>query len=144
VNARAAVAVLSLALVAPALAREDPAAPPQATGTPAATVLQAPSADAARAGHYYLQGVMETGSELRLSADGRFEWYFTYGALDLAARGRWRHQGADVVLEVEEFLAPPGYEAMKFDRLPLRADGTDLVPAWPWDDGAERGRYTRE
>jgi hypothetical protein len=87
---------------------------------------------------------METGSELMLTQQRTFEWYFSYGALDLAARGRWRQDGADVVLEVEEFLAPDGYEAMKFARLNLRADGADLVPAWPWDGGAERGRYTRE
>ncbi|QSX78584.1 hypothetical protein [Agrilutibacter solisilvae] len=64
--------------------------------------------------------------------------------LTLAARGRWRYEGADVLLETEEFLAPPGYEAMKFQQLKLRTDGADLIPAWPWDDGAERGRYTRD
>ena len=138
---RAAIAVLLAALAAPASAHEVPPAPPV---TPSATVVAAPHADEARAGHYYLQGVMETGSELLLTGQGTFEWYFSYGALDLAARGRWRYEGADVVLDVQEFLAPQGYEAMKFQHLKLRADGTDLVPAWPWDGGAERGRYTRE
>ena len=142
-NVRATLAVL-LVLAAPAWAQDDPPAPPPTTPAPSATVVEAPHADEARAGHYFLQGVMETGSELLLTGQGTFEWYFTYGALDLAARGRWRYDGTDVMLEVEEFLAPQGYEAMKFDRLKLRADGVDLVPAWPWDGGAERGRYARE
>ena len=140
-KARAAIAVWLLALVAPVAAHEDPPAPP--VHAPA-TVIEAPHADEARAGRYYLQGVMETGSELLLTAQGGVEWYFSYGALDLAARGRWRYEGADVVLVVEDFRAPQGFDAMKFHQLRLRADGMDLVPAWPWNDGAERGRYTRE
>ena len=151
-RARAAAIALALATFAvPALAHEDeapaapdPAQPATSAPAPAPVVVEAPAADAARAGHYYLQGVMETGSELVLDGQGGFEWYFSYGALDLAGRGRWRYAGADVVLEVEEFLAPQGFDAMKFERLELRADGTDLVPSWPWDGGAERGRYTRE
>jgi hypothetical protein len=143
---------LALACAGSAAAHEEdppasaPTAGPAPPATPAAstTHVPAPAADAARAGRYFLQGVMETGSELQLDGQGTFQWYFSYGALDLAARGRWRHDGADVVLEVQEFLAPPGFDAMKFDRLNLRADGPDLVPAWPWDGGAERGRYTRE
>ena len=87
---------------------------------------------------------MEVGSELLLTEQGSFEWYFTYGALDLAGRGRWRYEGADVVLAFEEFLTPPGHEAMKFERMKLRADGEELVPAWPWDGGAERGSYRRD
>ena len=119
-----------------------------ACGAPAVaqdgTQRAAQAPQASLAGEYHLDGVMETGSGLLLRQDGTFEWYFTYGALDLAARGRWRYEGADVVLDVEEFLAPAGHEAMKFEKLKLRADGMDLVPAWPWDGGAERGRYTRE
>jgi hypothetical protein len=38
--------------------------------------------DPSLAGHYYLQGVMEVGSELLLKADGRFEYMLAYGALD--------------------------------------------------------------
>ena len=144
-----------LAFAGPAVAHEDePPTPVQPAPTPAPTrpaaaAIPAPAVDAALAGHYYLQGIMETGSELLLAADGSFQWYFTYGALDLAARGRWRDGEGRVVLEVEEFLAPPGYEQMKFKQLVLRAEGADpttaeLIPAWPWDDGAERGHYSRD
>ena len=34
------------------------------------------------AGHYYLQGVMEVGSELLLETNGKFKWYLAVGSLD--------------------------------------------------------------
>jgi hypothetical protein len=104
----------------------------------------AASIEAALAGHYYLQGVMETGSELELARDGQFQWYFSYGALDLLAKGRWHREGGNIVLVPDDFRAPPQYSAMAFKRMQLRIDGKDLVPAWPWEDGAERGRYVAE
>lgn len=54
--------------------------------------------DAALVGQYYLSGVMETGSELRLKADGRFDWYISYGAVDEVATGRWGRKGKTVTL----------------------------------------------
>ena len=93
------------------------------------------------AGHYFLEGIMEAGSELLLHANGRFQWYFTYGALDLAADGSWHYEGGNVVLLPEHFQFPPQYPETEFKRMQLRVDGADLVPAWPWDEGAERGRY---
>ncbi|MDR7097703.1 hypothetical protein J2X04_000050 [Lysobacter niabensis] len=107
---------------------------------PAAAVASEP----ALSGHYYLQGVMETGSELMLGDDGRFQWYFSYGALDLLAKGRWHREGDRVVLVPDDFRSPPDYSQLAFKRMQLRVDGKDLVPAWPWEDGAERGRYVAE
>ena len=106
-------------------------------------------ADAALAGAYSLDGVMETGSGLLLRDDGSFEWYFSYGALDLGARGRWKRAGDVVELEVTEMGFPPQMPETKFERLRLRIEGGDLVPSWPWDrDGfrkdGERGRYVRD
>lgn len=49
-------------------------------------------------GHYYLSGVMETGSELLLRADGRFDWYISYGAVDQFVKGRWGRTGDTVTL----------------------------------------------
>ena len=54
---------------------------------------------AALAGHYYLQGVTEVGSELLLKKDGRFEWMLSYGAVDQQASGDWRVAG-DAVTRV--------------------------------------------
>ena len=57
--------------------------------------------DAGLVGHYYLSGMMETGSELLLKADGRFEWYISYGAVDQFARGRWGRDGKTVTLAAD-------------------------------------------
>ena len=105
-------------------------------------------ADAALAGEYSLDGVMETGSGLLLRSDGSFEWYFSYGALDLSARGSWKREGDVVELKVAEMGFPPQMPETKFERLRLRIDGGELVPSWPWDMDAfrkhgERGRYVR-
>lgn len=105
--------------------------------------------DAALAGEYSLTGVMETGSGLRLRGDGSFEWYFSYGALDLGARGTWARTGDTVELRVVDMGYPPQVPQAKFERMQLRIDDGDLVPAWPWDmdgfrKGSERGRYARD
>jgi hypothetical protein len=72
-------------------------------------LLLATSAGLARAeddlaGHYYLGGVREVGSELRLMPDGRFQWYLSYGAMDQQAEGAWTREGEQVVLQAD----PPG------------------------------------
>ncbi|AQR69571.1 hypothetical protein BZG29_15450 [Janthinobacterium sp. LM6] len=56
-------------------------------------------APAALPGHYYLQGVMEAGSELLLKKDGTFEWMLSYGNTDEQASGEWRVSGDLVTLE---------------------------------------------
>ncbi|MBZ9842876.1 hypothetical protein [Mesorhizobium sp. CA5] len=45
--------------------------------------------DARLAGHYYLNGVMEVGSELLLKKDGSFEFALAYGANDQYGKGCW-------------------------------------------------------
>jgi hypothetical protein len=124
-----------------------------ACGVPVAHAQAVPAAASAPAdaltGEYHLEGVMETGSGLRLKPDGTFDWYFTYGALDLGARGKWSRDGDAIVLTVDDMGFPPQMPETKFDRMRLRIDGTDLVPAWPWDmdafrKGEERGSYVHE
>jgi hypothetical protein len=61
------------------------------------------SADASLAGHYYLRGVMEVGSELELRRDGRFAYMFAYGALDELASGCWSRKGGVVTLHADKF-----------------------------------------
>ncbi len=77
------------------------------------------------AGHYVLEGVMETGSELMLEKDGRFHWYLVYGALDLFADGKWKIEKDKIVLTSERGpkLPDPG-----FDRLVLTREGENLRP----------------
>ena len=120
------------------------AASPQAAEPPTAKPDAADGVESSLAGHYYLSGVMETGSELLLRPDGRFQWYLSYGAADLTAEGRWQRDGGFVALEPEATDGPAQFPEMRFQRMRLRIDGDGLVPAWPWEDGAERGRYTRE
>lgn len=50
------------------------------------------------AGRYFLEGVMEVGSELRLYPDGQFEFALAYGALDQYGQGCWAVQGKTVTL----------------------------------------------
>lgn len=54
--------------------------------------------DTRLAGHYYLSGVRETGSELVLRNDGSFDWFISYGAIDQFADGRWTSDGTQVIL----------------------------------------------
>jgi hypothetical protein len=114
-----------------------------------ALVAHAQTKPPSLAGEYHLEGVMETGSGLRLGDDGTFDWYFTYGALDLRARGKWKREGEAIELVVDEMGYPPQLPETQFDRMRLRIDGADLVPSWPWDidafrKGEERGAYVRE
>lgn len=140
---------LALVLVLAAIAM--PATAQQATqATPpvAAEAAGAKPSGTKLAGEYQLAGVMETGSGLLLRADGSFEWLFSYGALDLGARGTWSRIGDAVELVVVDMGFPPQVPQAKFERMRLRIDGSDLVPSWPWDmdgfgKGAERGRYQR-
>ena len=133
-------AVLMAAALLSALASVGAAQPPPTVPAPQA----AGSIDPALAGHYYLEGMMETGSELLLRPDDRFQWYFSYGALDLTAEGRWHRDGDAVWLDPDATDGPAQYPDIRFERMHLRIDGAALVPAWPWEDGAERGRYVRE
>ncbi|QGP80064.1 hypothetical protein GL174_00105 [Sphingobium sp. CAP-1] len=84
-----------------------------------------PAAAPEQARHYYLQGVMETGSELLLRPDGRFQWYLVVGALDLFAEGRWREEGDAILLTAQKTAAVP---EPAFDTLRLTRREADLVP----------------
>lgn len=74
--------------------------------------------DASLTGDHHLSGVMETGSELLLKADGQFEWHISYGAFDQTAKGRWGRSGQTV---------------MRLD-----VEGKNLIP-----QDMPRGRYSR-
>lgn len=94
----------------------------------------APASTTSVAGHYYLQGVMETGSEMLLKPDGHFQWYLVYGALDLFAEGRWTLADGKVVL-----TSAPGKDAPEppFATAAFTLNEGRLIPP----DG--RGAYVR-
>ncbi|MBD2699711.1 hypothetical protein IC229_03615 [Spirosoma sp. BT702] len=50
------------------------------------------------AGEYYLRGVQEVGSGIKLNDDFTFEFFFVYGALDRFGKGTWKLQGKQVIL----------------------------------------------
>lgn len=82
--------------------------------------------DPALVGHYYLNGVMETGSELLLDADGKFQWMMSYGALDQFAKGQWRRDGDRVVLQSDSVEKAPEFR-------PFTAAEMDSHPPSPAD-----------
>lgn len=82
--------------------------------------LTAPAHAKGIEGHYYLEGVMETGSELLLKPGGTFQYYFTYGALDLLAEGDWRQEKGHVLLTTRKKQSnAPGGEPQAFDTLDM-------------------------
>jgi hypothetical protein len=99
--------------------------------------------DAKLVGHYYLNGVMEVGSELLLKGDGSFEFYLAYGALDQYGKGCWRVEGNKVLVIPEGRNAPAAaysIEDSTFVGFTLTIEGKALV----WDlGGGHRGRYER-
>lgn len=108
---------------------------------------EVPRVDPAWAGHYYLSGVMETGSELLLRPDGTFAWMLVYGALDQEAEGRWDSDGRTITLRVampdpaspEGASSDPGvWRVRPFNTLHLRIEGRALIPV-----ELGRGRYER-
>ncbi|BAV64559.1 hypothetical protein [Sphingobium cloacae] len=101
------------------------AAPVSARGEAAVPPATAQDEAAAWTGHYYLQGVMETGSEMLLRPDGRFQWYLVVGSLDLFAEGRWEARDGSVVLtsEPSEDVPKPAFGTMV-----LRQEEGRLIP----------------
>jgi len=52
-------------------------------------------------GEYYLQGVMETASGLRLNPDYSFDFFYSYGALDREGKGKWQVENNIIILNSE-------------------------------------------
>src|SRR3954468_21471494 len=102
-----------------------------ATALLAALLLAAPAVSPSPVGHYRLRGVHDAASELRLHADGHFEYGLAYGALDEEATGRWRRVGNHVFLTTSPKPIPAAFaasEAAGATRAPLALNVT-------WPDG---------
>ncbi len=92
----------------------------------AALLVLAATAQAGEvAGHYYLSGVREVGSELLLRPDGAFQWMISYGAVDRFAQGRWQRQGDKVQLRTSPPEAEPVYRVFREDELNIRKPPAD-------------------
>ncbi|MEX0345712.1 MAG: hypothetical protein AB3N20_12365 [Rhizobiaceae bacterium] len=68
-------------------------------------------------GIYELQDVMEVGSLIWLSKDGRFQYMLAYGAVDEVAEGCWEKIDNKVVLTPTKMQV--SYGGRKFRRLEL-------------------------
>lgn len=100
--------------------------------------------DAKLAGHYYLNGVMEVGSELLLRPDGSFEFMLAYGANDQYGKGCWVKRGGTVeVIPTGRSSASRRHtpEDRGFGRLVLTVSGRALV--WDIAGSGYKGRYER-
>ncbi len=114
-------------------AAPDFAAALQAAGAPlkqtcpaGSGAAKAPGKAAARvAGHYYLRGMREVGSELLLSPDGRFDYLMSYGATDIEASGTWRLEGRQVRLDTPPIQPFSAIAKVGADTRP--AQGEDLT-----------------
>lgn len=84
------------------------------------------------AGEYYLHGVMEVASGIKLNADSSFEFYFSYGALDRYGKGAWSFKNDSVVLKSapmpgKDFnLANSVASTEKFSTIKIEDANTDL------------------
>ncbi|MTD93144.1 hypothetical protein GIW81_02210 [Hyphomicrobium sp. xq] len=78
-----------------------------------AACMLAPPAHAeeatAVAGSYCLQGVHEVGSCIRLSPDGKFEYFLAYGAYDETAEGTWRVADGAVIATTPAYDKRPTF-----------------------------------
>ncbi len=54
----------------------------------------------------YNGGQTEIGTELRLEANGRYEYYLSYGALDETSKGTWTADANGLVLDGDPVKAP--------------------------------------
>jgi hypothetical protein len=100
--------------------------------------------DARLAGHYYLNGVMEVGSELLLKKNGSFEFGLAYGANDQYGKGCWVRRGS--IVEV----IPAGRSSASmhhtpddrgFSGLVLTVSGSSLI--WDINGSGHMGRYEK-
>lgn len=94
-------------------------------------------ADEVWTGHYYLNGVMETGSEMLLLPEGKFKWYLTYGALDQYAEGRWWKNGNCIGLKPERKYK----KHLRIFPKHLKIEGKFLNVIW--NSSGEHGYYHR-
>lgn len=49
-------------------------------------------------GEYYLRGIVEMASGIKLNQDSSFEFFFSYGALDRSGAGKWFLEDSSVIL----------------------------------------------
>jgi hypothetical protein len=79
------------------------------------------------AGHYFLYGAMEMGSEILLHDNGSFEAALSYGGLDVLTKGSWEADDNYVTLHVKKALAEDSPEQIFNGLLLTRRDSCLVV-----------------
>lgn len=74
-------------------------------------------ADEGLVGHYYLEQVRETGSELILKETGEFEWMLSQGSVDQFAKGKWSAENGKVILDVTPAVETPTFRFLSEDEM---------------------------
>lgn len=95
-------------------------------------------ADEAWSGHYYLNGVMEVGSELLLQPDGKFKWMLAVGALDQYAEGTWWKNGDCIGLKPEAKFKKD--LSIFPESLTISDKSLDAI----WEGGRQQGSYSKD
>ncbi len=95
-------------------------------------------ADQAWSGHYYLNGVMEVGSELLLQPDGKFKWMLAYGALDQYAEGTWWKNDNCIGLKPDSKFKKN--LSIFPESLTISEKSLDVT----WNDGRQQGSYSKD
>ena len=90
---------------------------------------------AAVAGSYCLTGVQEVGSCMRLSPDGKFEYFLAYGAYDERAEGTWRLEKGEVIVTTPAYDKKPMFTFTRTQ--PSSGGGFDVIVEGR-TDGASR------
>jgi hypothetical protein len=95
-------------------------------------------ADNALAGHYLLENIMETGSELLLEKNGQFKWYLTTGALEQYAEGTWWKNKNCIGLKASSKYVP--YLMIFPTRLDINSHQKLNIT---WSNGSMEGSYVK-
>jgi hypothetical protein len=124
----------------------------------ATACIAAPQAQAQNAstlpGEYCLTGVRETGSCMRLSPAGKWEYFLSYGAYDEQSEGTWKVAGGAVVVDSLPYDRRPTFSFTRLQKSDSGAynilvvgkggdrgiAGVDVVVSC---DGATKGGYTQ-
>ena len=94
--------------------------------------------DQAWTGHYYLQGIMEVGSELLLQDHGKFKWYLAVGSLDQYAEGTWWKNGDCIGLKPEAKFKKD--LSIFPESLTISDKSLDAI----WEGGRQQGTYSKD
>jgi hypothetical protein len=82
----------------------------------ACLLLPAARAQDAVVGSYCLSGVREVGSCIRLSPDGKFEYFLSYGAYDERSEGTWKRANGEIIVDSLPYDQGPTFRFKRMEK----------------------------